>query len=181
MNQLPILWIDNFHKTNFFTRRRLRKIIDDYHTNNSFFNSPIDKNSEHINYLYQKFLKVSSDVFGNLHTDTRHYRYVSCFKGEYENMKVRKNSWWHIKKDITIDSIYFLDTPENGISFLHKGIVYDESPKRGDLLIFPPNLIRAYTPSTTKKCRYSINMGIKIMGTVEDTFQKLFRLQQETN
>lgn len=184
MSNLPILWIDKFHKTNFFSRRKLKKIIDSNHNDKTIFASSMktfmieDEEHKITNFLYDKFLKVCSSAFGTLETDEHDCRFVSTFKGEYKNMKVQKDSWWHVKDGITIDSIYFLSTPKNGIAFFHNGVQYIENPKSGDLLIFPPNLIRAYTPSINKKCRYSINMGIKLNTSIEYTFNKLSRLQK---
>ena len=175
--------IKNFCKLGFWEKNKIKNIVDkNYQShfqtakNSGGFNFPIeDDENLFFEQLYQKFLLCSKDIFGNFKLSNRNSKKCFCYRGNKDDMGIRYDYWWHNHvHSSTINSVYYLQVHNDGISFKKDNLQYDYLPEDGELLIFPSTLIHAPQPNRSKKYRYSINMEIITEESVDCLFSRIF-------
>lgn len=178
----PIYLIKNFETVEDTLRYTLMSVILENKKRNhlgmsggSFF---IDEDyQKFFENLYNKFLKFSSDLFGDFKIlesqKPKCWSYASnksdSGPGEIHN---------HIETS-TINSVYYLNVPESAnihcgsISFFLNGDTFTYRPKNGDLLVFPNYLDHKINFLNDVEYRISINMEITCEESSEDLFFKV--------
>lgn len=180
LNKLKIISIKNFYKLDYFKKIKIKNIInknyDLYYCSSGGFNFPIKNDSSlFFDILYEKFLNTSVDIFGDFKLSFRNSRTCHCYRGNKNDMAVRTSSWWHNHiNSSTINSVYYLEVYNDGITFAKENKEYNYLPKNGELLIFPSDLIHAAQPNRLQKFRYSVNMEIVTEESTEKLFNRVF-------
>lgn len=154
----------------------IEKNYNYYYDINRSYNFPIlEYTSEFFNNLYDKFLKVSYNIFGNFSLSTRNSTKCWC----YRSNKNTFNSVWHShKKTSTINGVYYYQIDlGDSISFLDKNNnVIEYFPNQGDMLIFPNNVLHkpnAPVNSLPNMYRYSINVEIIANESSDELFNRI--------
>ena len=180
LSDLRIISIKKFNPINFWERLRVKRIIDKnyelYYDIRRGYNFPIEDNDPFFSKLYVQFLKKSSDIFGNFNLSPKNSSKSFCYRGNKREMGERKPNWWHNHiNSSTINSVYYLQVFNDGISFKNDGKVYDYLPENDELLIFPADLSHAAQPNTLQKYRYSVNMEITTVESTSYLFDRVFK------
>ena len=110
-------------------------------------------------------------------------------------MGERIPNWWHDhRKTSSINSVYYLEVFEDGITFakdvnndyieehlLEYGKMpdttktFDYLPENGELIIFPPDLLHAAQPNRLFDYRYSLNMEVRSDNCSKELFDRVFK------
>ena len=162
-----IISIKNFFPVNQNERLKINQEIEDnwkkYSESISGYNFPIlDYESCFFDNLYNKFLDISKEIFGNFLISPKNKTTCWCYRS-YGN--TFDSIWHHHKNTSTINSVYYYQINSgDSISFLdEKNSEFKSDLSEGELLIFPNHLIHKPNPPVKdilNRYRYSINMEI---------------------
>ena len=183
-SNLKILSVKNFFNPTLDEKKQIQEVVDlNYkkYYNPSFrktgpYNLPmLDGNLELLDQLYQKFVDACFDIFGEIHTSLENTNTCYAYRGNKIDMGERLDNWWHNHFfTATINSVYYLDVFEDGITFLEGDTEFNYLPENGEILIFLPHLVHAPQPNRTLKYRYSINMELKANHYPPLLFDRIF-------
>ena len=165
--KLNIISIKNFYTIDDIERNEINFELEKNYL--KFYNPKIGYNYSILEYknlffknFYDKFLKISYEIFGNFSLLEKNKNNCWCYKSllddyvsEYHNhintSTINGVYYYQISKD---DSISFFDYEKNEITYY---------PEQNEILIFPNHLVHKPNKPSDKsfgKCRYSINVEI---------------------
>lgn len=144
-----------------------------------YYSYPIENDSSgYLKKLYGGFLSSCFKIFG--HFDVAKESKSTCWA--YCSNKNDFNSYWHDHNRVTINSVYYINIPDNSGGPLFFRTTKDNNeyeifsyyPKNYDLVIFPNYLEHKPIPPSSSEYRISINMEIICKNiSSQDIFKKV--------
>ena len=174
---LNFLSFKNFYQPNFIDRiwisksieRNYKSSVEILNPNNNNF-SIKDDHTLFFSKLYDKYLKICHEQFGDFDISDRNKKTCWC----YRSSKGDSVSVWHNHFDTsTINGVYYYQVDGDGIEFKDHSRKQKYIPEQGELIIFPNYLIHRPCVATSNRKRYSINMEIITQQSVKELFGRL--------
>ena len=163
-----VISLKNFY--NVPDRDRVDECIENNHWRNKneykSYNFPITEDStSFFSKLYDKYLNVCYEYFGDFHVSDSNSRICWCYRSKKKNWY----SVWHSHFDTsTINGVYYYQVDGDGITF---GPGDEYTPEQGELIIFPGYMGHKPLPTTSTQYRYSINMEILTKESAREVFK----------
>tara|TARA_R100000742_G_C4232718_1_gene53944 strand:- start:140 stop:670 length:531 start_codon:yes stop_codon:yes gene_type:complete len=175
---MDFLSFKNFYQPTSIDRKRISRSIErNYKISSEIsertYNFSIkDDHTLFFSRLYDKYLKLCREQFGNFDLSDQNKTTCWC----YRSSKGDSKSVWHNHFDTSvINGVYYYQVNGND------GILYwDDSyhehkhiPEQGELIIFPHYLFHKPCVTTSNRKRYSINMEIITKQSAHELFGRL--------
>ena len=174
---LKFLSFKNFCQPNFIDRVWISKSIERNYKSSVEILDPDDHNfsikDDHTLFfskLYDKYLKLCCELFGNFDLSDRNKTICWC----YRSSKGNSVSIWHNHFDTsTLNGVYYYQVDGDGIEFRDHSQKQEYIPEQGELIIFPNYLFHRPCVANSTRNRYSINMEILTQQSVHELFERL--------